>query len=240
MISQAELENATIAAANAAHFDHYTMGSLHEYDGVNGCVGVGVMLAVYYDANNITTLIKPLMNFKDRANAPNSKIRAIVGSIIADGQYVILVRPTTEYDRTSHQLQTYCTAPESTPASKAPEQPLRATTLRANVTITWERIQRMLPAIHAWLDTNGQQFFAHDDDTVDDVEWDADGQTKSPDDACMHVFVYSRSHAHRSTYNLYFDADYKPCDLVLSGDSDDCKACMHEHNEEQRLWSGPP
>lgn len=98
----------------------------------------------------------------------------------------------------------------------------------------------MLPAIHAWLDTHGHEFFAHDDDTVDDVEWDADGQTKSPDDACMHVFVFSRSHAHRSMYNLYFDADYKPHSLQLSTDSDDCKACMHEQHEEQQLWSGHP
>jgi hypothetical protein len=232
MASQQQLERAVISAANAAGFARYTMGALHEYDGANGDVGLGVMLTVFYDERSITTLIKPLMAFLGLANAPPTGIRALVGSIIIDGTYVILVRAS---DDTAHIFtQAVVTTVEP--------QPIVATQSKRNghIKLTWERIQTMLPKVEKWLATDAARSqLIHSDEEISDFEWDADGQTQSPDDACIKVYTYSKSHHHRTTYDLYFNTNYEPDTMSVSLSSDECRGCAHERNEDERLWHGP-
>lgn len=187
-----------------------------------------VAVLIDYNPNGIAaTLTNPLQAFLRTINDPQSPVIAIVGTIVDQDCYYVLVQ---ERDAQPPRGTSRRAASNEVPATLSPH----TNHTNGKVRMKLKDIIATMPTIDAWFASQvAQQQLIHDDEELESYEY----CTVDPDHPEMYLYTHSPSHNKNGRYLLSFDDNKRPAILTNVSDTD-CRACMQEHNELVTLGRG--
>lgn len=218
-------------AATAAGFIRYCVVSVQVLDPDTQDLSERerpIAVLIDYNPNGLaTTLTNPLQAFLRTLHAPESPVRAIVGTIVDQDCYHVLVQ---ERDNTPSSNDSRRASSNEKPAT----QSNGSNGTNGKVKMKLSDIIATMPTIEAWLKTPvAQQQLTHDDDEIEDMEY----CTEDPEHPEMYIYTHSPSHNKNGRYLLSFDASKRPA-ILTNASEDDCRGCMQEQQELVTLGRG--
>lgn len=227
-------------ACQQAGIQQFTLHRLMQFvqgHGIKGTPSSSYVLVIQYTPSDIKGLCTVLDRFMQSISYYRSPYHASLGVVIAPGVYTLNI--TYNGTITTQPQTALHTSPVRALASVTPINGKQSIKSKLKVFEGGKIVAKLSDGeVDTWLKTNGNKFFQHEDDSVQEFEWNIDAGDDG-DNAFITVLVYSNDHSHTSSYRLYFDTQYHPVELVISPHADDCRTCNAETNEEDRLWRGP-